>query len=918
MVTRTVEQVDDWETVPFSGGYDGLRDLADDDFSGVVTSGPAKLFMLGGSVVGVLEGSIEDYEGADGTARRAPHRALPLLALMQERSDEVRAKYYTEDTPIADVDRTLSDGGFTGYVELSENVLSGDYYQVYHQGRSMSVAWVGAAERLITDDEAFEQANDEVGIFEVRPAEVDVIDIPDSGGSAAGGEGDVGADAPEAGSTAGGEGSTGTSAGATGDSTSGGNAGADGSVDGSTGAVSGTGAGESARSTADEPGDEPGSPTGVDAGSAPAGAKAAGGRSAGRDRSGVGESTETSGREAGADAGSETGDPSAREPSPSDEPTSARDDSSARSGRSESRPESGGREPADQSAATDEDATDRSVADGTEAREESRRRGADRGARTDDQRAGDAGVNRPDEGRQPTGSGGDRATESEARTEAAERRRPERSQSSSATDAGGAPASTDRDRGSTAADPTQPSAGGGSAPVDGSSGQSSGDGGAGSGDAGPAAGGAGGAADLEVRSIPSLDPAQTEAASAGVPRAPPESAGENGAVTEDADAGPSTTDGRSAGSESAGAPAREAGAEPTGTADAGPERTSEPADAGEPAATDAAAADTGRSTAAPDEDLRADLEAARERADDLESELARVESERDQLREERDDLAAERDELQADLSEARDEIERLERRVDELAEDSATAGAETRLGPGEAIDRTNLFVRYDSKGEATLETAHAGDADRSTVDSNLRLEYHTQFDADSAAVGDRAFDDFLRGTVRYRFVDWLVRNLLYEIRDTGNADTMTDLYDALPKVDRAELNGQISVEYTEDGETQRTQVQFDVVVRDRMGNPLVVANINDSRDPATQSMMTELVTRAEQVGGSSDSLAGAFLVTESFFEPGALETAEEETSSGLFSRDKRKSFVNLSRKSGFHLCLVEARNQEFHLAVPEL
>ena len=32
----------------------------------------------------------------------------------------------------------------------------------------------------------------------------------------------------------------------------------------------------------------------------------------------------------------------------------------------------------------------------------------------------------------------------------------------------------------------------------------------------------------------------------------------------------------------------------------------------------------------------------------------------------------------------------------------------------------------------------------------------------------------------------------------------------------------------------------------------------------------------------------------------------------------RASFVNLSRKQGYHLCPVEARNENFHLAVPEL
>jgi hypothetical protein len=59
-------------------------------------------------------------------------------------------------------------------------------------------------------------------------------------------------------------------------------------------------------------------------------------------------------------------------------------------------------------------------------------------------------------------------------------------------------------------------------------------------------------------------------------------------------------------------------------------------------------------------------------------------------------------------------------------------------------------------------------------------------------------------------------------------------------------------------------------------------------------------------------------VTASFFEPNALETASEATSGGLLSRDKRESFVRLGRKQGYHLCLVEAREGKFHLAVPEL
>jgi len=298
--------------------------------------------------------------------------------------------------------------------------------------------------------------------------------------------------------------------------------------------------------------------------------------------------------------------------------------------------------------------------------------------------------------------------------------------------------------------------------------------------------------------------------------------------------------------------------------------------------------------------------------DDLRERVGELESERDRIRSERDDLQSEVERLETE----RDD---LETEVEEIEEEFGAAGAaERRMSAGEALDQTNLFVRYESKGQATLESAHAGNASRQEVGENLGLEYHTQFETDAVSVGGQPFDEFLRNTIQYQFVTWVINDLLYEIRDTGKTAALQELYDAIPRIDRAELNGTISAEYTEDAQERRSQESFDVVVRDRMGNPLMVANLNDSRQAASESMMSALVTASSHVGESDDALAASFLVTSSFFEPAALETAADATSGGLLNRDKRESFVKLARKRGYHLCLVEAREDKFHLAVPEL
>ncbi|MFB6112363.1 MAG: hypothetical protein ABEJ35_07500 [Halobacteriaceae archaeon] len=113
---------------------------------------------------------------------------------------EPRARYYSEDTPLEEIEETLSGGGFTGYVELSENVLSGDYYLVYHGGEARAVAFIGTRSELVTGTAAREQMADEVGIYRVITAPVDVRTVPDS--MVPDGDGGSMDDAPQPGTTA--------------------------------------------------------------------------------------------------------------------------------------------------------------------------------------------------------------------------------------------------------------------------------------------------------------------------------------------------------------------------------------------------------------------------------------------------------------------------------------------------------------------------------------------------------------------------------------------------------------------------------------------------------------------------------------------------------------------------------------------
>jgi len=886
MNTRTEERVGDWRTRSIADGYDGLRDLADEGFSGAVRARGTTLFMLNGRIVGVFEGSIEDFETADATARVAPDPSLPLLFTMLEKGGDQRAKYYTEDTPVDEADGTLSSGSFTGYIELSENVLSGDYYVAYYGGKSMSCAFVGNREELITGDEAFERASDEVGIYEVRDVDIEVTDVPEPDDDAADGT----EDGP--GAAAG----TGIA-----------NGGTDTEV-GSPGASDPTATGgghEPADSTdASDPSTEPDpTPTPTEAAGTPEQTEP---RGTEPDPTDVTSEQRSTASDADPTAG-QSGDPTDGRPAAGNEPADAERTTDPEPERRdpEDRRESVGTAAAEDPTAQDDrtapagpdptptdrqsgDATDSTVPDraerpdhdpdptGTTAEAEPASDGIDPSHPTDP--GGDVGrtvePDRPadDAPSSETGvsSGGERADGADA---TAADTRPDAAPGRDA----GVTADTTAERseeGRESWDADLGSAGPGTDPDD----------------PDPEPTGTEEREWQEARTIPALDPGRTST-------------------------GDDESPGGSQPEPTAGSP--DAGTASRGSASTADDRTRRASDAG--------AASTGTRDRR-DETLEQEVLEREDKIDQLQQHVTDLKRERNELREARDELQSENDSLSERVTDLEAEIQRLEGEVErlegELTEARRAAGgapnADRRIGEAEALQGTNLFVRYASKGDATLEDAHAGNADAGEVNANLRLEHHTQFESGNVAVEGQAFDEFLTGTLEFNFVDWVVGGLLYEIRDTGHAGSLERLYDAIPEIDRAELKGSVSLVYQENGDEVREQKQFDVVLRDRMGNPLIVADLNDSRQPVTESGMATLEGSASRVKETNDRLSAAFVVTSSFFEPGALETAAEATSGSFLSRDSKKSFVKLSRKDGYHLCLVEARGTDFHINVPEL
>ena len=728
MDSEIVGSVTEWETVPTEQGYDGLHNLADTEFSGGVTTGDTWGFMLNGRLVGIPDGSLAAFDGAALTAYEAPAPALPLLYTMQSQENEKQAEYYTNETAIADADTTLADGNFTGYIKLSENVLSGDYYIVYYGGRSMSVAFVGNNRKLLTDEEAFERANDEIGIYNVYAADIDVIDLPER---------------------------------------------------------------ESPSSTTSEPtadqAEDNGSEKTIGADSSPAGSESTTGGQHSIDipQAGTGDSDPTTGD---AEPTATADDPDPTTASDNSDPTASSDNSDPTAANDNPDPATANDSPnpttADNTPTTDETATAASTTDNGGPSETA--------AITDDSSYGD-----------------NNAVDSEAAG---------RNESTTDTTSGSTATAT------TSAEPFEKEA-----------------------------------EWRNTTTIPSLDPSADD----------------------------DTDDSQQRGG----------GGQQTVTRSEG--RLSR-------------------------QQLQERLEKAEQVMEKAEQRHKQLAAERDEARDNRAAAEERIEELEADLTAAKERIEELEAELaatDTTAvADHATNTAPTPTGrpmtPADALAGTNLFVRYDSKGAATLADAHDGEATPEDLEGNLRIDTHTTFDSADVAVEETPFEAFLADRIEVAFAEWLVTDLLFELRSTGATTALKAVYDAIPRIDRIELQGRI--ELGTDDEDEPIERTFDCVVRDKRGKPLFVANFDDSKQPVEADLIEGLIRSGNALRERNDSFAAGFGVTSSYFTEAAYEIADDATSGGLFSRSGGESFVNISRKQGFHLCLVDRIKGGFELQKPEL
>lgn len=173
---RRESLIRDWETDSFRGREAAVRQLGVQSFSGVVVADETTVVIVNGAAIRVTNGSITDLFDAELVVHEARNPAEPYLLALYGHCSEA-ARLYTRETPVGDAVSELADASFSGYVELSEHVYSGDYYAVF-SGGDVEFLGIQSTERPpLSGTEARDAMYGEVGIYSINRAWMDPVDL---------------------------------------------------------------------------------------------------------------------------------------------------------------------------------------------------------------------------------------------------------------------------------------------------------------------------------------------------------------------------------------------------------------------------------------------------------------------------------------------------------------------------------------------------------------------------------------------------------------------------------------------------------------------------------------------------------------------------------------------------------------------
>lgn len=168
--------------------------------------------------------------------------------------------------------------------------------------------------------------------------------------------------------------------------------------------------------------------------------------------------------------------------------------------------------------------------------------------------------------------------------------------------------------------------------------------------------------------------------------------------------------------------------------------------------------------------------------------------------------------------------------------------------------------------------------------------------------GELSIPNLLNNTESYKFIEWVLFKLFFQIKENGTMSDFENLYYSIPNITK------ISFTESDNGE-MRILFKKDSCL-------LFIAQIGNSSTKSFDEFITDINSFKNTIG--KESLLSALYLSDNDFNPQTVSKYKELTKVPSFKilNRKQKGYVRLSANLGYTLFLVSKKQNDFNLSQP--
>lgn len=273
--------------------------------------------------------------------------------------------------------------------------------------------------------------------------------------------------------------------------------------------------------------------------------------------------------------------------------------------------------------------------------------------------------------------------------------------------------------------------------------------------------------------------------------------------------------------------------------------------------------------------------------------------------------------LATDIEDLSDQIEKLLSQFNEsnkMADNNRYEFSENEtyqnIPEEQAIDKTRIKIQYPMNTRTLKQAVENPNKSVTDIINKLHINPKPTFDKTKSLINGVEYDEFIKTTVNYKFLIWLINDFYPELLEPESPN-INGVKHMISRIDGLYNNANLKADDI------KTQV-YDSIIYERDGNPTGVVKIFNSETTVSLSDIQDIVNDLKPISDNMSQALNIFILAKDTYDPGIRKDINNIVSDGgLIRKEDRDALIQTPNGGEMHICLFESYNDSYNLIYPD-